>query len=91
MEIPSDKELENKSKSELILLIKTIHNKFLEKPKTSEAQIRAMKNYYSKKSSSVCETRKKYYERMKQNPEWVEKQRQISRENYNKKKILTIN
>jgi hypothetical protein len=61
--------------------------KIEKKPKTSEAQIKAMKNYYSKKSSSVCETQKKYYERMKQNPEWVEKQRQISKENYNKKKL----
>jgi len=46
-----------------------LYCKIEEKPKTSEAQLKAMKNYYSKKSSSVCETRKKYYERMKKNTE----------------------
>jgi ribosomal protein L19E len=86
----SNEELAIKTKEELIELINALYIKIEKKPKTSEAQLKAMKNYYSKKSSSVCETRKKYYERMKQNPEWVEKQRQISKENYNKKK-LTIN
>jgi hypothetical protein len=47
-----------------------------------------MKNYYIKKSSSVRETRKKYYERMKQNPEWVEKKNKMSIERYHKKKLL---
>jgi len=86
----SNEELAIRTKEELIELINALYIKIEKKPKTSEAQLKAMKNYYSKKSSSVCETRKKYYERMKQNPEWVEKQRQISKENYNKKK-LTIN
>lgn len=86
----SNEELAIRTKEELIKLINALYIKIEKKPKTSDAQLKAMKNYYSKKSSSVCETRKKYYERMKQNPEWVEKQRQISKENYNKKK-LTIN
>jgi len=86
----SNEELAIRTKEELIELINALYIKIEKKPKTSDAQLKAMKNYYSKKSSSVCETRKKYYERMKQNPEWVEKQRQISKENYNKKK-LTIN
>jgi ribosomal protein L19E len=83
----SNEELAIRTKEELIKLINALYIKIEKKPKTSDAQLKAMKNYYSKKSSSVCETRKKYYERMKQNPEWVEKQRQISKENYNKKKI----
>jgi ribosomal protein L19E len=83
----SNEELAIRTKEELIELINALYIKIEKKPKTSDAQLKAMKNYYSKKSSSVCETRKKYYERMKQNPEWVEKQRQISKENYNKKKL----
>ena len=58
------------------------------KPKTSEAQLKAIKTYYSKKSDYVCEMKKKYYEKMKQNPEWVEKKNKISKENYHKKKML---
>ena len=50
-----------------------------------------MKNYYKKKSDSVSETQKKYYERMKQNPEWVEKKNKISIERYHKKKLLMQN
>ena len=57
-----------------------------ETKKTSEAQLKAIKNYYKKKSDSVGETQKKYYERMKQNPEWVEKKNKISIERYHKKK-----
>jgi ribosomal protein L19E len=84
----SNEELAIKTKEELIELINALYIKIEKKPKTSDAQLKAMKNYYSKKSSFVCETRKKYYERMKQNPEWVEKQKQISKENYNKKKLI---
>jgi hypothetical protein len=47
-----------------------------------------MKNYYSKKSNYVCEMKKKYYEKMKQNPEWVEKQNRLSNERYHKKKLI---
>jgi DNA mismatch repair ATPase MutS len=88
MEIPSDEDLEIKPREDLILLIKQLHYKLLEKPKTSEAQLKAIKNYYSKKSDYVCEMKKKYYEKMKQNPEWVEKQNKLSNERYHKKKLL---
>jgi hypothetical protein len=84
-------ELLAKSKEELVDLINTLYIKFAEKPKTSEAQLKAMRNYYKKKSDSVCETRKKYYERMKQNPEWVAEQNRIGKERYHKKKLLAIN
>jgi len=87
----SNEELTIRSKEELIQLINLLYCKIEEKPKTSEAQLKAMKNYYSKKSSSVCETRKKYYERMKQNPEWVEKKNKISIKRYHKKKLLMQN
>lgn len=87
----SNEELAIKSKEELIELIKLLYCKIEEKPKTSEAQLKAMKNYYKKKSDSVCETQKKYYERMKQNPEWVEKKNKISIERYHKKKLLMQN
>jgi hypothetical protein len=84
-------ELLSKSKEELVDLISSLYNKLLEKPKTSEAQLRAIKNYYKKKSDSVCEMKKKYYEKMKQNPEWVEKKNKISNERYHKKKLLAQN
>jgi len=87
-EILSKEELLIKSKEELVDIISELYINITKKPKTSEAQLKAMKNYYSKKSSSVCETQKKYYERMKQNPEWVEKKNKISIERYHKKKLL---
>jgi hypothetical protein len=87
----TDEALEIKPREELILLIKTLYNKLLEKPKTSEAQLRAIKNYYKKKTDSISEAQKKYYEKMKQNPEWVERKNKVSSERYHKKKLMTIN
>ena len=91
MEIPSDEELETQSKPELILLIKTIYNKFLEKPKTSEAQLKAMRNYYNKNPEAISKMRKQYYDRIKQDSNWVEEKNRIRREKYNQKKLLTQN
>lgn len=87
----SNEELAMRTKEELIELINALYIKIEKKPKTSEAQLKAIKNYYSKKSSSVCETQKKYYERMKQNPEWVERKNKISSERYHKKKLIMQN
>jgi hypothetical protein len=87
-EILSKEELLIKSKEELVDIISELYINITKKPKTSEAQLKAIKNYYSKKSDYVCEMKKKYYEKMKQNPEWVEKKNKISKENYHKKKML---
>jgi DNA mismatch repair ATPase MutS len=83
----SEEELAIKPKEELLKLINLLYNKIEERPKTSESQLKAVKNYYKKKTEYVCEMKKKYYEKMKQNPEWVERQRQINKEKYNKKKL----
>ena len=84
----SNEELGIRSKEELIELINLLYCKIEANPKTSESQLKAMKNYYSKKSSSVCETQKKYYERMKQNPEWVEKKIKLVLKDIIKKNYL---
>jgi hypothetical protein len=85
----SNEELAIRTKEELIELINALYIKIEKKPKTSDAQLKAIKNYYSKKSDYVCEMKKKYYQKMKQNPEWVEKQNKISNDRYHKKKLLT--
>ena len=84
-------ELLAKSKEELVDLINILYIKFAEKPKTSEAQLKAIKTYYKKKSDYVCEMKKKYYEKMKQDPEWVARQNKISNDRYHKKKLLAQN
>ena len=85
----SNEELAIRTKEELIELIHALYIKIEKKPKTSDAQLKAIKNYYNKKSDYVCEMKKKYYQKMKQNPEWVEKQNKISNDRYHKKKLLT--
>jgi len=90
MEILKEEELETKTREELIELIKTIYNKFLEKPKTSKAQLKAIRNYYNKNPEAISKMRKKYYEKMKQDPNWVEEKNRIRRERYNQKKIAAI-
>lgn len=92
MDISIDEELLlNKSKEELVDLIKTIYNKLLEKPKISEAQLRAIRNYNKNHPEVLAKSKKQYYEKMKQNPEWVESKNKIKRERYHQKKMIAQN
>jgi hypothetical protein len=90
MEILTDDELLNKSKEELVELVKLMYNKLLEKPKTSEAQLKAIRNYNKTHPETISKIRKQYYDKMKQDSNWVEEKNRLRRERYNQKKIAAI-
>ena len=95
MDISIDEELLlNKSKEELVELIKTIYNKLLEKPKISEAQLKAIRNYNKNHPEILAKSKKQYYDKKKLDPIWLAEQNRLNKERYHRKKILlqaTIN
>ena len=95
MDISMDDEvLLNKSKEELVDLIKTIYNKLLEKPKISEAQLKAIRNYNKNHPEILAKSKKQYYDKKKLDPIWLAEQNRLNKERYHRKKILaqaTIN
>ena len=95
MNISIDEELLlNKSKEELVDIIKTIYNKLLEKPKISEAQLKAIRNYNKNHPEILAKSKKQYYEKKKLDPIWLAEQNRLNKERYHRKKILaqtTIN
>lgn len=95
MNISIDEELLlNKSKEELVDIIKTIYNKLLEKPKISEAQLKAIRNYNKNHPEILAKSKKQYYEKKKLDPTWLAEQNRLNKERYHRKKILaqtTIN
>lgn len=95
MDISMDDEvLLNKSKEELVELIKTIYTKLLEKPKISEAQLKAIRNYNKNHPEILAKSKKQYYEKKKLDPIWLAEQNRLNKERYHRKKILaqdTIN
>ena len=89
-----DEVLLNKSKEELVELIKTIYTKLLEKPKISEAQLKAIRNYNKNHPEILAKSKKQYYEKKKLDPIWLAEQNRLNKERYHRKKILaqdTIN
>jgi hypothetical protein len=92
MDISMDEEsLLNKSKEELVDIIKTIYNKLLEKPKISEAQLKAIRNYNKNHPEILAKSKKQYYEKKKLDPIWLAEQNRLNKERYHRKKILAQN
>lgn len=89
--LPDDELLLNRSKEELIDLIKLMYNKLLEKPKTSEAQLKAVKNYNKKNPDVLTKSKKQYYEKKRLDATWMAEQNRLNKERYHKKKLLTTN
>ena len=57
------------------------------KPKTSPAQLKATKKYLKSHPEITKETKKRYYLKKSQDPDWLAEQSRIRCENYHKKKI----
>ena len=89
--LPDDELLLNRSKEELIDLIKLMYNKLLEKPKTSEAQLKAVKNYNKKNPDVLAKSKKQYYEKKRLDATWMAEQNRLNKERYHKKKLLNTN
>ena len=60
---------------------------FESRPKTSPAQLKATKKYLKSHPEITKETKKRYYLKKSQDPEWLAEQSRIRCENYHKKKI----
>jgi paraquat-inducible protein B len=56
------------------------------KPKTSQAQLKATKKYLKAHPEAMKESKKRYYQKKCQDPEWVAEQSRKSSEKYHKKK-----
>ena len=79
------------SKEELLKRIEELEGKLNEvenkpKKKTSQAQLKATKKYLKAHPEAMKESKKRYYQKKCQDPEWVAEQSRKSSEKYHKKK-----
>ena len=78
-------EIVNLSKDHLIGIVKAFQHKHL---RNREQNTRSAKKYRAQHRTVVNSIAKRYYERHREDPLWVEKKREKQRLYYQKKKVL---